>query len=213
MYLDRQLWAFTAGARARILAILLLGLLAVSAGIVRLGLLGWLLGRVLGRDSAARPDRTRRGRGVRDRPSGGARLCAGDGGPRHGRPRPGAPARDGARTPAHPGPGALHRRPDGRRHPVRRGGSAAARGVLRSVPAPARRGGVDARAHLRLHGVARTFRSPSSCSARRSSHCWHRASGIGGTAREASPGNAPTACSALSSSTRCPDRQRSRPRR
>jgi ATP-binding cassette subfamily C protein CydCD len=47
MYLDRQLWAFTAGVRARILATVLLGLLAVSAGIVRLALLGWLLGRVL----------------------------------------------------------------------------------------------------------------------------------------------------------------------
>jgi ABC-type multidrug transport system fused ATPase/permease subunit len=47
MYLDRQLWTFTAGVRIRILATVLLGLLAVSAGIARLALLGWLLGRVL----------------------------------------------------------------------------------------------------------------------------------------------------------------------
>jgi ATP-binding cassette subfamily C protein CydCD len=47
VYLDRQLWAFTAGVRARILATVLLGLLAVSAGIARLALLGWVLGRVL----------------------------------------------------------------------------------------------------------------------------------------------------------------------
>ena len=47
MYLDRQLSAFTAGVRTRILATMSLGLLAVSAGIARLALLGWLLGRVL----------------------------------------------------------------------------------------------------------------------------------------------------------------------
>jgi ATP-binding cassette subfamily B protein len=48
VYLDRQLWRFTAGVRTRILVTVLLGLLAVSAGIARLALLGWLLGRVLG---------------------------------------------------------------------------------------------------------------------------------------------------------------------
>jgi ATP-binding cassette subfamily C protein CydCD len=47
MYLDRRLWTFTAGVRTRILATVALGLLAVSAGIARLALLGWLLGRVL----------------------------------------------------------------------------------------------------------------------------------------------------------------------
>ncbi len=47
MYLDRELWQFTAGVRTRIFATVLLGLLAVSAGIARLALLGWLLGRVL----------------------------------------------------------------------------------------------------------------------------------------------------------------------
>jgi ATP-binding cassette subfamily C protein CydCD len=47
MYLDRQLWPLTAGVQTRILATVVLGLLAVSAGIARLALLGWLLGRVL----------------------------------------------------------------------------------------------------------------------------------------------------------------------
>jgi ABC-type multidrug transport system fused ATPase/permease subunit len=47
VYLDRELWAFTAGVRGRIAGTVLLGLLAVSAGIARLALLGWLLGRVL----------------------------------------------------------------------------------------------------------------------------------------------------------------------
>ena len=47
MYLDRRLWAFTRGARARIAGTVLLGLLAVGAGIARLALFGWLLGRVI----------------------------------------------------------------------------------------------------------------------------------------------------------------------
>ncbi|PYM61996.1 MAG: ABC transporter, partial [Candidatus Rokuibacteriota bacterium] len=47
MYIDRRLWAFTAGVRVRIAWTVLLGMLAVSAGIARLALLGWLLGRVL----------------------------------------------------------------------------------------------------------------------------------------------------------------------
>src|SRR5262245_65036984 len=46
MYLDRQLWAFTEGVRLRIAATVLVGLLQVAAGIARLALLGWLLGRV-----------------------------------------------------------------------------------------------------------------------------------------------------------------------
>jgi ATP-binding cassette subfamily C protein CydCD len=48
VYLDRRLWAFTAGVRLRIAAAVLVGILAVAAGIARLGLLGWLLARVLG---------------------------------------------------------------------------------------------------------------------------------------------------------------------
>jgi ATP-binding cassette subfamily B protein len=50
MYLDRRLWAFTRGVRARIAGTVLLGLLAVGAGIARLALFGWLLGRVIAGD-------------------------------------------------------------------------------------------------------------------------------------------------------------------
>jgi ATP-binding cassette subfamily C protein CydCD len=46
MYLDRQLWSFTGGVRLRMAATVLVGLLQVVAGIARLALLGWLLGRV-----------------------------------------------------------------------------------------------------------------------------------------------------------------------
>ena len=46
MYIDRRLWALTAGVRARIAAAVLIGLLAVVAGIARLALLGWLLAQV-----------------------------------------------------------------------------------------------------------------------------------------------------------------------
>ncbi len=47
MYVDRQLWSFTAGLRRRILAAATLGLVGVALGIARLALLGWLLARVL----------------------------------------------------------------------------------------------------------------------------------------------------------------------
>ncbi len=53
LYLDRQLWDFTAGVRLRIAWATLLGLVAVAAGIARLLLLGYLLGRVLSGDSLA----------------------------------------------------------------------------------------------------------------------------------------------------------------
>jgi ATP-binding cassette, subfamily C, bacterial CydCD len=46
MYLDRRLWSFTRGVRLRMAATVALGLLQVVAGIARLALLGWLLGRV-----------------------------------------------------------------------------------------------------------------------------------------------------------------------
>ena len=49
MYLDSRLWAFTKGVRLRIAWAVLVGLLAVAAGIARLGLLGWILGKVIGR--------------------------------------------------------------------------------------------------------------------------------------------------------------------
>src|SRR5438034_4714497 len=54
MYLDRRLWAFTRGVRARIAGTVLLGLLAVGAGIARLALFGWLLAHVI----AGRPLRS-----------------------------------------------------------------------------------------------------------------------------------------------------------
>ncbi|MGH7319306.1 MAG: hypothetical protein ACRELA_06730, partial [Candidatus Rokuibacteriota bacterium] len=47
MYLDRRLWAFTEGVRLRIAWAVLVGIVAVAAGIARLALLGWLLARVL----------------------------------------------------------------------------------------------------------------------------------------------------------------------
>ena len=50
MYLDRRLWAFTRGVRLRIACTVVLGLLAVGAGIARLALFGWLLGRVIAGD-------------------------------------------------------------------------------------------------------------------------------------------------------------------
>ncbi len=46
MYFDRRLWQFTEGLRLRIAGAVLLGLLSAAAGIARLALLGWLLGRV-----------------------------------------------------------------------------------------------------------------------------------------------------------------------
>ncbi len=51
MYLDARLWALTAGVRGRIAATVVVGLLAVAAGIARLALLGWLLARVFAGDS------------------------------------------------------------------------------------------------------------------------------------------------------------------
>ena len=52
MYIDRRLWALTEGVRLRIAAAVLIGLLAVAAGIARLALLGWLLARVAAGDGA-----------------------------------------------------------------------------------------------------------------------------------------------------------------
>ena len=46
MYFDSRLWQFTEGLRLRIAGAVLLGLLSAAAGIARLALLGWLLGRV-----------------------------------------------------------------------------------------------------------------------------------------------------------------------
>src|SRR4029450_9294645 len=53
MYFDRRLWALTSGVRGRIAWTVVVGLLAVAAGIARLALLGWLLGRALAGGSLA----------------------------------------------------------------------------------------------------------------------------------------------------------------
>jgi ATP-binding cassette, subfamily C, bacterial CydCD len=53
MYFDQRLWALTEGVRGRIAGTVIVGLAAVVAGIARLALLGWLLGRVLAGDSLA----------------------------------------------------------------------------------------------------------------------------------------------------------------
>ncbi|MGE0724158.1 MAG: ABC transporter ATP-binding protein [Alphaproteobacteria bacterium] len=54
MYLDRRLWAFTAGLRDRVAVAVALGLLSAVAGVARLALLGWLVARVI--DGAAVAD-------------------------------------------------------------------------------------------------------------------------------------------------------------
>src|SRR5262245_47165718 len=51
VYFDPRLGGLTAGVRDRIAATVLVGLAAVAAGIARLALLGWLLGRVLAGES------------------------------------------------------------------------------------------------------------------------------------------------------------------
>jgi ATP-binding cassette, subfamily C, bacterial CydCD len=53
VYIDPRLWALTSGVRGRIAFSVLVGLAAVAAGIARLALLGWLLGRVLAGESLA----------------------------------------------------------------------------------------------------------------------------------------------------------------
>ena len=46
MYIDRRLWKFTKGVRARIVLSVVIGLAATVAGIGRLALLGWLIAKV-----------------------------------------------------------------------------------------------------------------------------------------------------------------------
>ncbi len=53
MYLDARLWAFTRGVRLRIAWTVLVGLAAVTVGIARLALFGWLLARVIAGDPPA----------------------------------------------------------------------------------------------------------------------------------------------------------------
>src|SRR5579872_6582254 len=54
MHFESRLWIFTKGVRLRILWATLVGLVAVSLGVARLALLGWLIGAVFaGRDLAS----------------------------------------------------------------------------------------------------------------------------------------------------------------
>ena len=46
MYLDARLWRFTAGLRHRLVGAVSIGLLAAAVGVLRLILLGWLLGQI-----------------------------------------------------------------------------------------------------------------------------------------------------------------------
>ena len=46
MYLDARLWRFTAGLRHRLFGAVGIGLLSAAVGVLRLVLLGWLLGEV-----------------------------------------------------------------------------------------------------------------------------------------------------------------------
>src|SRR5207237_1124028 len=55
VYLSRELWRFTAGVRARIAWTVVIGLIAVVAGIARLALLGWLLAKVLAGPTVGSP--------------------------------------------------------------------------------------------------------------------------------------------------------------
>jgi len=50
MHFETRLWQFTEGVRGRISWAILIGLLGVSLGVARLGLLGWLIGRIFSGD-------------------------------------------------------------------------------------------------------------------------------------------------------------------
>ena len=50
MYIDKHLWSFTEGIRARIGATVVVGLLAACVGVARLALLGWVLAKVFAGD-------------------------------------------------------------------------------------------------------------------------------------------------------------------
>lgn len=53
MHFERRLWSFTDGVRLRIAWATVIGLAAVGFGIARLGLLGWLIGRIFAGDEMA----------------------------------------------------------------------------------------------------------------------------------------------------------------
>ena len=186
------------------------GVVGVAAGIARLALLGWLLARVLqGAPPAALvPGLARGGRG-HDR----ARLARVR--PHHARPRDRGP-RPGAAPggPLRPGDGAraraLRGRADGRGPPVDGRGRAAARGLLRPVPAAARRRRADPARDLRLHGVAGPAGRAHPAGGRGGHAARARRSGTAGTAPTAWPASRPTPPTAPSSSTRSRASARSR---
>ncbi|MEQ8332603.1 ABC transporter ATP-binding protein [Nisaea sp.] len=51
MHFETRLWQFTEGVRGRISWAILIGLLGVGLGVARLGLLGWLIGRIFSGDT------------------------------------------------------------------------------------------------------------------------------------------------------------------
>ena len=131
-----------------------------------------------------------------------ARVRAHHGGPPHRGARAAPAARAALRADHRAGPGPLHPDAHRRRHPLGRRGRAAARGLLRPVPAPALR----LRAHpvpdLRGGGRRSICRSPSSSWWPRSPPSSCPRSGTAGTAATASPARRPTRPTAPSSWTR-----------
>ena len=101
-----------------------------------------------------RADRAGRDHRRRDRAPGLARVLARDGGARDGGARAGPAARPALRPRGGAGPRARCPGTHRRRHPRPRGGGAAARGVLRPVPAAALRGPLYPAADLRGRRLA-----------------------------------------------------------
>ena len=52
MHFDIRLWSFTKGVRGRIIYSVMIGMISTSLGVVRLGMLGWLIGLIFQDKSA-----------------------------------------------------------------------------------------------------------------------------------------------------------------
>ncbi|MEC9070496.1 MAG: hypothetical protein VYC02_10565, partial [SAR324 cluster bacterium] len=52
MHFDIRLWSFTKGVRGRIIYSVMIGMISTSLGVVRLGMLGWLIGLIFQGKSA-----------------------------------------------------------------------------------------------------------------------------------------------------------------
>ena len=52
MQFDIRLWSFTKGVRGRIAYSVMIGMISTSLGVVRLGMLGWLIGLIFQGHSA-----------------------------------------------------------------------------------------------------------------------------------------------------------------